>query len=508
MLLNFTTITLSQIIILSLYSGLSKIDDLSFNIGFNQILISAIFTGLLLNKLEIAILIGIIMQGFALGVNSFNGISTFNFSQATMITIAMSDSSSEILPLIMLVGLPVGFISQKLDFYNRMSNALIVKKIDNLVLENKVLDIKKYNLLGLLIWFLFNSLSTFLCLILIPTKLINAISIVLAKYEFLNTGLKMAANILPAITLALILKYLKVKDNLLYVAIGFVCVAYFNLSLLTLILIGAIICIHIFYENYMIEDHNTIKEFQHNCRYSVKQLKKFHHSHIINLEASWNYQRIQGLGYLASISPILHDSYKDNQLLLEKSLRVHAQYYDTNPIMSDIIFGMNVALEENSHSEDVIERSALLKIRFMDEFKEIGNIVFKIMMPLLLGSLAISFINKNNYHLIAFLPLYGLVNLIVLRPYLFKLGHSYGDGFLNIMQSKIDVLIKSLKTFVLIIIGGLIFYLVRVNIMYTFNLIPLLLVCLYYYLLSNKYFSVRQLIFITIFICLIFALIV
>ncbi|MBW6509896.1 MAG: PTS system mannose/fructose/sorbose family transporter subunit IID [Desulfuromonadales bacterium] len=84
---------------------------------------------------------------------------------------------------------------------------------------------------------------------------------------------------------------------------------------------------------------------------------------LLFLQASWSYQRMQGLGFLFALLPGLRKIYSEEQMR-EVSLR-HAGYFNTHPYLAPLVVGAVLKLEEERaiHGED---RSIDI-----DDFKEI-----------------------------------------------------------------------------------------------------------------------------------------
>ncbi|NLB34833.1 MAG: PTS system mannose/fructose/sorbose family transporter subunit IID [Elusimicrobia bacterium] len=81
------------------------------------------------------------------------------------------------------------------------------------------------------------------------------------------------------------------------------------------------------------------------------------------LQATWNYEIMQGLGYLFSFYPHLEEVYKDEKELAAACLR-HLNYFNTHPYMVSFVLGENARLENPddapiSSSSDISTRFKL-----------------------------------------------------------------------------------------------------------------------------------------------------
>ena len=191
-------------------------------------------------------------------------------------------------------------------------------------------------------------------------------------------------------------------------------------------------------------------------KYTEKQLKEIHRRSIVHMQLSWNYERMQGLGYLTSILPVLEDSYKDNPEMLKRALRNHVQFFHTEAHMADVIVGVNVAIEEESGSDDVISTSALIKSSLMGPFMAVGDTIFKIILPVLVGGMAIDFSMNGSYFGLLILVAYSLFILFVIRPLLFKIGYMNGTRAVKNMKTQLASFSDAASVLGVTVIGAMI----------------------------------------------------
>ncbi len=115
-------------------------------------------------------------------------------------------------------------------------------------------------------------------------------------------------------------------------------------------------------------------------------LKKAALRHNMSLQVSWNYERMQTLGFAWSIMPILKKVYKDKDSYWA-AVKRHMVFYNTQPTMSSIIFGAACALEEQEQGEVADS----LKIALMGPLAGIGDTIVSILTRPIVGVFAASF---------------------------------------------------------------------------------------------------------------------
>ncbi|WFA08788.1 PTS system mannose/fructose/sorbose family transporter subunit IID [Tissierella sp. Yu-01] len=163
-------------------------------------------------------------------------------------------------------------------------------------------------------------------------------------------------------------------------------------------------------------------------------LKKSLFRDMFTLQWSWNYERMQALGFLWSILPVLQKVYKKDDELKEAMQR-HLQFYNTNPVASPLILGASIALEEDRAGK----AASSIKVGLMGPLAGIGDtiqaVLFRPIVAVIAASLAMS--GSGLGPLLIFLA--GILWMAVKIP-LFWLGYNKstaligdvaGDGLLE-----------------------------------------------------------------------------
>ena len=130
-------------------------------------------------------------------------------------------------------------------------------------------------------------------------------------------------------------------------------------------------------DNTMVNDNNKITK---------ADLKKVYWRWHLGGEAGWNYERMQGLGYCFAMMPVLRKLYK-NEEDLKKAMKLHLQFYNTEPTMSHLILGANVAIEE-AQGLEAEEAVTAIKTGLMGPLAGIGDTIFGVIAGTVFGSIA------------------------------------------------------------------------------------------------------------------------
>ncbi|AXQ79473.1 PTS mannose/fructose/sorbose transporter family subunit IID [Streptococcus chenjunshii] len=115
------------------------------------------------------------------------------------------------------------------------------------------------------------------------------------------------------------------------------------------------------------------------------------------LQGSWNYERMQNLGWAYSLIPAIKRLYtkkEDQAAALER----HLEFFNTHPYVAAPIIGVTLALEEERANGAEIDDTAIqgVKIGMMGPLAGIGDPVFWFTVRPILGALGASLAASGN----------------------------------------------------------------------------------------------------------------
>ena len=115
------------------------------------------------------------------------------------------------------------------------------------------------------------------------------------------------------------------------------------------------------------------------------------------LQGSWNYERMQNLGWAYSLIPAIQKLYtkKEDQAA---ALELHLEFFNTHPYVAAPIIGVTLALEEEKANGAAIDDAAIqgVKIGMMGPLAGIGDPVFWFTVRPILGALGASLALTGN----------------------------------------------------------------------------------------------------------------
>ena len=115
------------------------------------------------------------------------------------------------------------------------------------------------------------------------------------------------------------------------------------------------------------------------------------------LQGSWNYERMQNLGWAYALIPAIKKLYtkKEDQVA---ALERHLEFFNTHPYVAAPIIGVTLALEEEKANGTEIDDAAIqgVKIGMMGPLAGIGDPVFWFTVRPILGALGASLASSGN----------------------------------------------------------------------------------------------------------------
>ena len=175
--------------------------------------------------------------------------------------------------------------------------------------------------------------------------------------------------------------------------------------------------------------------------------------HLITLQWSWNYERMQALGYAYSMLPVINKVYKTREERIA-AMKRHLQFYNTNPqVGSPPIFGATVALEAQREPEVVDS----LKVGLMGPLAGIGDTIQAILYRPFVAVIAASLAFSGNALGALLMFLSGIGWTLLMIP-LFWFGYRRGLGLAKeVAEGGMVTRVTDIATVLgMIVIGGFI----------------------------------------------------
>jgi len=409
-----------------------------FVIGILPIM-SGFFAGILIGNIPLGVAIAAATQLIALGAVPMGGAVPPDFGIVAITAVVLA-SIGGIDPMIAIVfSLPAGILGMYLDIIGRTVNITLVHRVEGLIAEGRIDDIDKWHYLGMPIMGFFRGLAVFISVFIAAYWGGEALKSFLESLPswFLN-GLSVAGAVLPAMGLGLLLTYLGLKRYLIIFLIAFILVAFLNIPFIfaLVVLIGFAVL--------WFKSKSALKMERGETTVGVEIPKDVLNSSklrtVFFFEASWNYELMQGLGYLYSILPILKHIYSGEEL--KEAVRNHLEFFNTNPILAPMVVSLDAVIESSRKGDFDFVRN--LKVGLMGPLAGLGDSVIYLAVAGVLIITSISLINQGIWLApLLFIGLFDVVTFL-LRFKTYDFGYKRG---LNIASVLTEERMKTIREF-------------------------------------------------------------
>ena len=154
------------------------------------------------------------------------------------------------------------------------------------------------------------------------------------------------------------------------------------------------------------------------------------------LLGSFNYERMEGLGFLYALMPILRKIYKDDDASLKQALHRHLAAFNMTVAPSPFVMGTTIAMEEKAKKDKDFDASSInaVKVSLMGPLSGIGDTFFWGIFRILACSLAVGFAKQGNPIAPFILLLVFNIPNFLTRWFGLFLGYKEGQSLLFNMQ--------------------------------------------------------------------------
>lgn len=182
--------------------------------------------------------------------------------------------------------------------------------------------------------------------------------------------------------------------------------------------------------------------------------------HSLSLDMSWNFERMQNMGYAYMMTPIIRRLYGDDQEKRAASLKRHLEFMSCTPHIVTLLGGICGAMEEESLHDEHFDTSAIsaVKASLMGPMAGIGDSFYRGTLKIIATGIGVSFAAQGN---IAGAILYWLIINIphfAMRYIFLDKGFKYGSKFFTdtTMNDKVEKITKAASVLGLLVIGSMI----------------------------------------------------
>ena len=237
------------ILILCLYTVVAVLDMISIQVCPYAPLFAGTITGFFFGDVKTGLTVGATLQLMTLGVATYGGATVPDFLSGAIMGTAYAIMSGKGAEYGIGLAVPIGLLLTQLDILARMANTFFQRKADNYAKDGNIKGVELCNVLGILPWTLSRVIPVYVGLAL-GEKVVTVLNEIIPVW--LMNGLRAAGAILPAMGIAILMRYLPLKKYWPHFIIGFVLMAYFaaSFTVLGVALVGlALAAMHVMNQN-------------------------------------------------------------------------------------------------------------------------------------------------------------------------------------------------------------------------------------------------------------------
>lgn len=254
-----------------------------------------------------------------------------------------------------------------------------------------------------------------------------------------------------------------------------------------------------------------------NYKLTKEDFKQINRRSLFTFQLGWNYERMQGSGYLYTILPQLRKLYGDNSPELKEMMKTHTQFFNISNFFNTIVTGIDLAIEEKE-GIDGKDTVSGLKAGLMGPFAAIGDSIFAALIPTIFGALAANMaINGNPTGI--FIWIIAQIAVMIFRWKQLEFAYREGISLVTTMQHRLTALTDAATLLGVFMVGALVATMINVKLSWapsigdvTLNmqnnldmilprLLPAGIVAAIYWMLGKKNMTSTKAIFIVLVVC-------
>lgn len=357
------------------------------------------------------------------------------------------------------IAVPVSILAEMIISALFVLRAVLNKKFNEYAEQGDYRKIQRLHILSGLLRPLLMGLIVLLALQLGANAMKSFLDMIPA---WVQSGLQVAGNMLPALGFALLMNLMFNKKVAPYFFLGFMLASYLKLPVIAIGGLGVIVA--------LIVTQNSAKEAdsddeQQETEPKTKIVHKLKSADIRNLffrsmalEANFNFETWQNTGFAFSIIPALKKLYKTKDEMA-KALKRHLQFFNTSPYGSTLILGITAAMEEQNSQDADFDAESInsIKLGLMGPLAGVFDSLFWGTFKVIAAGVGASLAIKGNIAgPILFLLIFNVPHLL-LRYNLTFIGYNSGTKFLrNLAKNNImDKLTTGASILGLMVIGAM-----------------------------------------------------
>jgi mannose/fructose/N-acetylgalactosamine-specific phosphotransferase system component IID/mannose/fructose/N-acetylgalactosamine-specific phosphotransferase system component IIC len=403
-------------------------------------MVAGLVVGIILGDPMTGVIIGATINLMYIGFISAGGSMPADMSLAGILGTALAITSGIDANAALAIAVPLGLLGSLVWVGRLTLDSAFVRVTEKYVREGKPEKVWIANiLLPQLLLFVMTAVPCFFAAYYGANYVSGFIESLSGK--FLSV-LNVIGGMLPAVGIGMMLLGIFKGPACIFFFLGFFASAYLGLGTLPLALI--FLCVSVLYvagkDGFKLENKaapETLEEGT-NRLLSKKDLRRSWWNWMYYFQSCYNYERMQGVGFLHSMSNVIKKLYKGDPEGMKAAMRRHIEFFNTENATGSAVIGLVAAMEEQKKEGVEIENEAFTSIKtgLMGPLAGIGDTLWQaVVIPLLL----IMFVGLAKEGNVAAPIIYVVIFYVLYYAFgywLLMLGYNKGSqAILDLMES-------------------------------------------------------------------------
>lgn len=421
--------------------------------------------GLILGDLQTGVVVGGTLELIFIGAAAFGGTAPPNVAIGTAVGTAFAITTGQGVETALLAAVPAAVVGTFFELFAKGSCSVLVHRADVAAATGRSPGVTSTIWIGNSIHFLAYAVPTFLALNF-GADVIQTVTDALSGD--VENALKTAAAILPAVGFGILLSVLYSKALFPLFLAGFAVAAYTDFTVIGVALLTVTLVVVVLRPSHSAqpapvtvgsggEDAPPERSRATATAAERREVRQLAWRSML-LQASFNYERFQNMGFWWMMRPVLDREYRFGEERAAAYSR-HLVYFNTHPWAVGPIAGIVASMEKRRAQGDPLDDEAInsVKVGLMAPLAGIGDsLVFGTLRPIMSGLCAALAISGNvAAPLIFFFGL--LVIQLLLRYYGVAAGYYQGTRFFErLAPAQVERLKLGATIVGLTVVGGLV----------------------------------------------------
>jgi len=418
--------TIFQAFLCGLLAYVSRWEMENPQTAFSSNTMLGFLTGMVFGDPRTGLVVGGTMDLLYLGLVEIGGATPPRPHIATIITSSIVTELGQPPAVAVALSFPIAILAAQLINAAFILNTGYMHYIDSLIAKGKFKTAEFVHLTGgLTTEFMFQGIAAFLGVWLGSGPVAAIYNAVPSAFW---GSLITAAQLVICVGLAALLRTIWKTEVIAFYLIGFGLAAFLHLPMVSIALLMGAVALYIFTTR-KIEAPAAPERAEEKPKERRLTSSEFFKIFVrsLFLQNTFSSERMQASGYWYSIFPVLKKYYSGEELV--ENSKAHLEFYNTNPVTSQPILGMNIAMVEEGVATPELQKN--LKAGLMGPLAGVGDAIWWFTLSTIITVLGASMALQGNYVAPFFIWGCGIAFILGAKYVLLRYGYTYGLSILR-----------------------------------------------------------------------------